>query len=72
MVELLVPELQKRGLMWDDYTVVGGTFRENLHGKPGEPFIPSHHPGSVFKWDAPKQEKTNGLHVVEEFKNNSP
>lgn len=31
-VELLVPELQRRGLMWDDYTVPRSAFRENLYG----------------------------------------
>jgi hypothetical protein len=29
-VELPVLELQLRGLMWDDYAVSGGAFRENL------------------------------------------
>ena len=30
VVELLVPELLKRKLMFEDYAVPGGTFRENL------------------------------------------
>jgi len=69
IVELLVPELQKRGLMWQDYHVPGGTFRENLHHVPGEPGLSPRHPGSKFKWNAPqtngKEEevKTNG-HTV--------
>jgi hypothetical protein len=54
--ELLVPELQRRGLMWDDYAVPGGTFRENLYGMPDQTFLPDHHPGSKFKWNAPKQQ----------------
>ena len=49
IVELLVPELQKRGLMWQDYHVPGGTFRENLHNIPGEPGLSPRHPGSKFK-----------------------
>lgn len=53
VVEYLVPELQKRKLMWTDYTVPGGTFRENLHNVPGEPLLASDHPGSRFKWNAP-------------------
>src|ERR1022692_1135236 len=51
-VELLVPVLQRRGLMWDDYAVPGGTFRENLYGIPGQTSLPEHHPGSKFKWNA--------------------
>jgi hypothetical protein len=44
IVEHLVPVLQKRGLMWLDYPVPGGTFRENLQSAPGEPFLPASHP----------------------------
>jgi hypothetical protein len=50
---MLVPVLQKRGLMWDDYTVPGGTYRENLHNTPGNSYLSSRHPGSKFKWDVP-------------------
>lgn len=32
-MDLLVPELQKRGLMWDDYAAPGGAFRENVLGR---------------------------------------
>ena len=53
---MLVPVLQKRGLMWDDYTVPGGTYRENLHSTPGNPYFSHRHPGSKFKWNAPKAE----------------
>lgn len=53
VVELLVPELQERRLMWRDYLVEGGTFRENLHGVKGEPGLAANHPGSRFKWNAP-------------------
>jgi hypothetical protein len=56
VVELLVPELQKRKLMWSDYTVPGGTYRENLHNTPGNPFLNSRHPGSGYKWNATKGE----------------
>lgn len=50
VVELLVPELQKRGLMWQDYHVPGGCFRENLHHVPGEPHVSKDHPAYQFKW----------------------
>ncbi|PVH99764.1 putative monooxygenase moxC, partial [Periconia macrospinosa] len=49
-VELLVPVLQKRGLMWDDYTVPGGTYRENLLDTPGHPGVPDGHPAAQFKY----------------------
>ena len=57
VVELLVPVLQKRGMMWDDYTVPGGAYRENLHNTPGNPYLSSRHPGSKFKWNAAKMEE---------------
>ncbi|KAF2108487.1 luciferase-like domain-containing protein [Lophiotrema nucula] len=47
MVDLLVPELQRRGLMWEDYAKLGGTFRENLLGSKqlrDDPY------GSSFSW----------------------
>lgn len=47
VVDLLVPVLQKRGLMWTDYAVPGGTFRENLSGTKE---LPDDHYGSRFKW----------------------
>lgn len=47
VVDLLVPELQRRGLYWDEYDVPGGTFRENLLGS--KELRPDHY-GSGFKW----------------------
>ncbi|PMD55177.1 xenobiotic compound monooxygenase, DszA family [Hyaloscypha bicolor E] len=47
VVELLVPELQKRGIYWTDYAVPGGTFRENMQGKPGHPLLPDDHPDGI-------------------------
>ncbi len=52
IVELLVPELKKRGLMFDDYAVPGGTFRENLLRQPGQKTLRSDHYGSQFTFDA--------------------
>jgi hypothetical protein len=54
VVELLVPVLQRRGLMWDDYTVPGGTYRENLLNTPGHPTVPEGHPACSFKYDVLK------------------
>ena len=55
IVEYLVPVLQKRGLMWKDYAVPGGTFRENLHGRPGKPYLPEEHPGAKFRYNRLKE-----------------
>jgi hypothetical protein len=51
IVYLLRPELVKRGLMWEDYDVPGGTLRENLNGK-GQKGLRSDHYGYSFKWKA--------------------
>lgn len=51
LVELLVPVLQERGLMWEDYTVPGGTYRENLLGTPGQSGVPDGHPAANFKYE---------------------
>jgi hypothetical protein len=54
VVEMLVPALQERGLMWKDYAVLGGTFRENIHRRPGEPLLPAAYPAAQFRYDALK------------------
>ncbi|PCG97313.1 Hypothetical protein PENO1_063980 [Penicillium occitanis (nom. inval.)] len=33
IIELLLPDLRRRGLFWNDYAVDGGTYRENFSGK---------------------------------------
>ena len=53
VVDLLVPVLKKRGLMWEDYTVPGGTYRENLHNTPGNPYLNERHPGAKLSGKAP-------------------
>jgi hypothetical protein len=50
VVELLVPELQKRGMYWEDYKVPRGAFRENLMGE-GSANLRADHYGSRFKWE---------------------
>ena len=52
MVELLVPELQKRGIYWDDYAVPGGKFRENMQGRSGQTLLPDDHPGAKVRWNS--------------------
>jgi len=55
LVELLVPVLQQRGIMWDDYTVPGGTYRENLLSTPGHSNVPEGHPARNFRYDVLKE-----------------
>ncbi|USW48864.1 Putative Luciferase-like domain-containing protein [Septoria linicola] len=50
VIDLLIPELRKRGLFWQEYCVPQGTYRENLFETPGqhEPF--SDHPAAKMIW----------------------
>lgn len=51
VIELLLPELRKRGLFWDDYFVEGGTYRENIRSERGA--HPSRdHPAAKYQWRA--------------------
>lgn len=52
VVELLLPELRRRGLFWHDYAVDGGTYRENLLGKRGAAVPPPDHPAALYHWKA--------------------
>jgi len=51
VVELLVPELQRRGIYWNDYAVPGGTLRENMFAEKGASSVASDHPAYRFKWN---------------------
>ena len=51
VVDLLVPELQRRGLMQTEYSVTGGTLRENLLRQPGQAHLREDHYGSGFSWE---------------------
>jgi hypothetical protein len=51
IVKLLVPELRKRGVIFEDYAVPGGTFRENLLRQPGQKTLREDHYGSQFKFE---------------------
>lgn len=51
IIELLLPELRRRGLFWDDYAVPKGTYRENLYGQKGQSGPPADHPASRYRWD---------------------
>ncbi len=52
VIELLLPELKRRGLFWDDYEVPGGTYRENLYAKQGGSGLPVDHPAHGYRWKA--------------------
>lgn len=70
-MELLIPELQRRGIYWNDYPVPGGSARENIHNKPGEHLLAADHPGSNFRWNAVPKEETKEVEVeprVEDLK----
>lgn len=53
VVESLVPELRRRGLFWNDYSVPGGTYRENLNEAPGQKEPLSNHPAGKLIWRPP-------------------
>ncbi|KXS98145.1 hypothetical protein AC578_9409 [Pseudocercospora eumusae] len=50
VIELLIPELRKRGLFWDGYCVPGGTYRENLYEEPGQHEPLPDHPAAQMIW----------------------
>lgn len=50
VVDLLVPELDKRGWL-KDYPAPGGTARENLYDTPGSAKLRPTHPGAKFKFE---------------------
>lgn len=51
IVELLNPELRRRGMVFEDYAVEGGTFRENLLRQPGQKTLRGDHFGSRFQFE---------------------
>lgn len=53
VIEFLIPVLEKRGWLGEsnEYTVPGGTLRENLYGTPGNSSLRLSHPGSKFKFE---------------------
>jgi FMN-dependent oxidoreductase (nitrilotriacetate monooxygenase family) len=50
IVDLLIPELQKRGLAQKEYAVEGGSFREQVYGIEGHKFVPDDHYASGLRW----------------------
>lgn len=65
VIELLIPELQRRGIFWNDYAVPGGTYRENLTETKGQSEPREDHPAAAMIWREPKSEAGvlgNGMH----------
>lgn len=52
IVDLLIPELQKRGLAQKEYAVEGGTYREQVYGNKGQTFVPEDHYAHGLRWKA--------------------
>ncbi|KAJ0276478.1 hypothetical protein CBS470a_010766 [Colletotrichum nupharicola] len=52
IIDLLLPELRRRGLFWDDYAVPGGTYRENFYRKKGQSGPLDEHVASSYRWKA--------------------
>jgi len=56
VIDLLIPELRRRGLFHEDYAVPKGTYRENVYRKKGQSGPPADHPASKYRWDAGVEE----------------
>ena len=56
IITLLIPELKRRGVFWEDYTVPGGTLRENYLHRPGRNRLADNHPGAQYFWKAGESE----------------
>jgi alkanesulfonate monooxygenase len=57
-VDLVVPELQRRGVYKTSYEE--GTFREKLYGK-GRNYLPDDHPAANYRYGRPKFDSATGL-----------
>ena len=55
VIELLIPELQKRGIFWKDFHVPGGTYRENLYEMAGQHEPLPDHPAAAMIWRSPEE-----------------
>lgn len=52
IIRLLLPELKRRGLFWDDYAVLAGTYRENFYARRGQTGPLDEHVASKYRWKA--------------------
>lgn len=51
MIKWLWPELKKRGVLQEEYSVPGGSMRETFQGDKNGPRIRSDHPGATYTWN---------------------
>lgn len=65
VIALLIPELRRRGVFWDDYVVPGGTLRENYLGRPGANRLADNHPGAQYFWKAGELEPGYAIRASE-------
>ena len=56
IIEFLIPELRRRGLVRDDYAVPRGTPRENYLGVAGRKRLDETHPGAKYMWREGEEE----------------
>jgi len=61
IIKLLFPKLRSRELFWDDYAVLGGTYREDLYQKEEQKGLLDEHIGSTYRWKTSADAKD---HVV--------
>ncbi|CAM9018777.1 unnamed protein product [Wickerhamomyces anomalus] len=50
IVDILIPELQERGLAQKEYAVDGGTYREQVYRQKGHTFVPEDHYAYPLRW----------------------
>ena len=50
MIKFLFPELRRRGVIWDDYEVKGGSARENYFQDGNGSRLREGHPGREYAW----------------------
>jgi uncharacterized membrane protein YgcG len=65
----LVPVLQKRRLMWEDYDALGGTYGERMLRMPGQKAITERHRSRQFIFDILRGnlEESGGSHQSARF-----
>jgi hypothetical protein len=67
VIDLLIPELRRRGLFWEDYCIPGGTYRENANETPGQAEPLPGHPAEAMIWRPPTSSwsHVNGVSAME-------
>lgn len=81
VIELLLPELRKRGLFHDEYAVEGGTYRENIYETAGQKRPRKDHAAYRYQWQAgvakedhkiPQEQHNGGVIVSNGNRNGTP